>query len=60
MVYDFEGRRGEFERAVAPMIEAGTLVVPEDKVEGLENAPAHFCRLMRGENRGKALVQVAR
>ncbi|QFU75558.1 NADP-dependent oxidoreductase [Halioglobus maricola] len=59
VVYDFESRRQEFVDAVAPLIDAGTLLVPEDMVEGLANAPALFCRLMRGENRGKAVVKVA-
>jgi len=27
--------------------------------DGLESAPEAFCRLMRGENFGKALVRVA-
>lgn len=58
VVYDFEGRRQEFVDAVAPMIASGELVVPQDMVEGLEQAPKHFCRLMRGENHGKAVVKV--
>jgi NADPH-dependent curcumin reductase CurA len=32
--------------------------VKEDHVSGLEHAPAHFIRLMRGENVGKAIVAV--
>ena len=31
----------------------------EDVTEGLENAPAAFMGMFRGENRGKALVKVA-
>ena len=58
VVYDFEGRRQEFVDAVAPMIAIGELAVLEDQVQGLEQAPAHFCRLMRGENHGKAVVKV--
>lgn len=58
VVYDFEGRRQAFVDAVAPLVQAGRLVVPEDITEGLANAPAHFCRLMRGENQGKAVVRV--
>lgn len=36
----------------------GRLVFKEDVVDGLEAAPAHFCRLMRGENFGKSLVRL--
>jgi NADPH-dependent curcumin reductase CurA len=31
----------------------------DDCVQGLEQAPAHFVKLMKGENTGKALVAVA-
>ncbi len=58
VVYDYESRRDEFVEAVAPLISSGALKVPEDAVDGLENAAAHFCRLMRGENRGKAIVRI--
>ncbi len=58
VVYDFEGRRQEFVDAVAPMIASGALVVPQDEAQGIDSAPAHFCRLMRGENRGKAIVKI--
>tara|TARA_R110002110_G_scaffold415765_3_gene655260 strand:- start:23434 stop:24435 length:1002 start_codon:yes stop_codon:yes gene_type:complete len=59
VVYDFEPRRAEFVEAMAPLIINGQILLREDKVQGLENAPALFCRLMRGENQGKAIVQVS-
>ena len=31
----------------------------EDVTEGLENAPAAFIGMLRGENRGKALVKIS-
>lgn len=58
VVYDFEGRRQEFVDAMAPMIASGAVKVAEDVAQGLEQAPAAFCRLMCGENRGKAVVKV--
>ena len=36
----------------------GRLKVKEDHADGLENAPNHFLKLMRGENIGKAIVAV--
>jgi NADPH-dependent curcumin reductase CurA len=36
----------------------GRLKIKEDRVDRLENAPAHFMKLMRGENIGKAIVAV--
>ena len=56
VVSDFEHRRPLFEAAVAAGIRAGTIRFREDRVEGIEHAGAHFARLMRGENVGKALV----
>ncbi len=58
VVYDFEARRQEFVDAVAPLIRNGTIKVPQHSVKGLEQAPALFCTLMRGENQGKAVVQI--
>ncbi len=59
VVYDFETRRDEFVDACLPMVRQGRLKVREDIAEGLAAAPEAFCRLMRGENIGKALVRVA-
>ena len=56
VVYDYEGRRQEFVEACLPDLEAGRLHQLEDISQGLESAPAAFCRLMRGENFGKVVV----
>jgi NADPH-dependent curcumin reductase len=55
----YASRREEFLRAAMAWYGEGLLVYREDVVEGLHNAPAHFCRLMRGENFGKPLVKVS-
>ncbi len=59
VVYDFEPRRDEFIAACLPLIESGKLAMQEDMAEGIESAPEAFCRLMRGENQGKAIVKIA-
>ena len=59
VVSDFEHRRPVFEAAVAAGIRAGQIRYREDRVEGIGHAGAHFARLMRGENVGKALVVLA-
>jgi NADPH-dependent curcumin reductase CurA len=56
VVYDFESQRQEFFEQVAPWVAAGEVRFLEDRAEGIERAGAHFARLMRGENVGKALV----
>jgi|TARA_B110000914_G_scaffold186065_1_gene169943 NADPH-dependent curcumin reductase CurA len=58
VVYDFESRRDEFIAECLPYVLDGRLKMPEDKVVGLEAAPGAFCRLMGGENVGKAVVEV--
>ncbi|MCP5360835.1 MAG: NADP-dependent oxidoreductase [Sinobacteraceae bacterium] len=60
IVYDYEHRRSEFLREALAWHGEGRLVFKEDIVEGLQNAAAHFCRLMRGENFGKSLVHLQR
>jgi len=56
VVYDFEPERQAFLDEVAPLVAAGKVRYLEDRVAGIERAGAHFARLMRGENVGKALV----
>jgi NADPH-dependent curcumin reductase CurA len=52
-------RLGELERVVGSWIRDGLFQYREDITEGLDQAPAAFCRVMRGESFGKALVRVA-
>ena len=56
IVYDFEEQRDEFVDLMAPWVKEGKVKFKEDRVTGIEHAGEHFCRLMRGENFGKALV----
>ncbi len=58
VVYDHEALRPEMEVSIQREIENGHLAYKEDISEGLETAPEAFCRLMRGDNFGKALVKV--
>ena len=46
-------------QTMAEWIRTGELIYREHIVEGLENAPAAFCGLFRGENFGRGLVHVA-
>ena len=59
VVYDWMHKLPELLRVVGPWIRQGSFSYREDVTEGLEHAPEAFCRLMRGENFGKALVRVA-
>jgi NADPH-dependent curcumin reductase CurA len=59
VVYDYFHRMAEMQRVVGRWIREGLFKYREDVTVGLEHAPEAFCRLMRGENFGKALVQVA-
>jgi NADPH-dependent curcumin reductase CurA len=58
VVYDHFHRLGELQRVIGRWIRGGQFHYREDVTEGLESAPDAFCRLMRGENFGKALVRV--
>lgn len=59
VVYDFYPRWDEYIAEAAPWIANGSLKFAEDRVDGLDNAPALFERLMNGKNKGKAVVTVA-
>ncbi|MFO7276430.1 MAG: NADP-dependent oxidoreductase [Pseudomonadota bacterium] len=58
VVDDYLDRLPVLVRVVGAWIQSGQFRYREDVTDGLENAPAAFCRLMRGENFGKALVRV--
>ena len=55
---DYEHRRGEFLKDAIAWYGADRLVCREDVAEGLQNAPAHLVRAMRGENFGRPLIRV--
>ncbi|MCZ8132881.1 MAG: NADP-dependent oxidoreductase [Steroidobacteraceae bacterium] len=59
VVYDHMHRLPELQRVVGGWIRDGRFRWREDVADGLEQAPEAFCRLMRGQNFGKALVRVA-
>jgi NADPH-dependent curcumin reductase CurA len=58
LVSDYAHRFPEAERRLSRWLADGELKCGEHVVEGIENAPAAFMGLFRGENRGKALVRV--
>jgi NADPH-dependent curcumin reductase CurA len=58
IVLDHFDRFPEFLREVGPWVADGRLVSRETIVEGIENVPAAFAGLFRGENTGKMLVRV--
>lgn len=59
VVYDFYPRWDEYVNEAADWVRTGALKIAEDSVDGLENAPKLFERLMDGKNIGKCLVHVA-
>ena len=58
LVSDYAHRFAEAERRLVRWLTDGKLRYREDVAEGLENAPRAFIGMLRGENRGKALVKV--
>lgn len=54
----YEHRRGEFLKDAIAWHGADRLVYREDVAEGLESAPAHLIKAMRGENFGHPLIRV--
>jgi NADPH-dependent curcumin reductase CurA len=58
IVTDHMARFREFAAEVGPLVADGTLQSRETIVDGLENTPAAFAGLFRGDNVGKMLVRV--
>lgn len=58
VVYDHLDAWPDTLAALMPMLRSGELAWREDISTGLHQAPAAFVRLMRGDNRGKALVHL--
>ena len=59
LVSDYAHRFDEAARRLVRWVAEGKLHWREDVTDGLENAPRAFLGMLRGENRGKALVKVA-
>lgn len=58
VVHDYEERRQNFLDMATPLVASGAIRYREDRVCGLENAGAHFEKLMTGRNFGKAIVVI--
>ena len=58
LVSDYAHRFGEGIARLGGLLADGRLTYREDVTEGLEHAPAAFMGMLRGENRGKALVKL--
>jgi NADPH-dependent curcumin reductase CurA len=58
LVTDYASRFGEALPRLGRLLAEGRLNYREDVTEGLENAPRAFIGMLRGENRGKALVKI--
>lgn len=58
VVFDHLQRLPELLRVVGGWIREGSFRYREDLSDGLASAPEAFCKLMRGENFGKALVRI--
>ncbi len=59
LVSDYVHRFPEGLQRLGRWLGEGKLAYREDVTEGLENAPAAFIGMLRGENRGKTLVRVS-
>jgi NADPH-dependent curcumin reductase CurA len=59
VIYDHVHKLAAYQARIAPWLRSGELVFQEDIVTGIENAPAAFIGMMKGEAIGKRLVQVA-
>lgn len=59
LVFQFADRHEEGRQRIARWIKEGKMKYKEDVVEGIENAPAAFIGMLRGENFGKLLVKMS-
>ena len=59
LVPQFGGQFPQGIQRMAQWLNEGKLTYREDILEGLENTPEAFIRMLKGENRGKQLVRVS-
>ncbi|MDI1253972.1 zinc-binding dehydrogenase [Thermomonas sp.] len=55
---DFGHLYPEFAKEMAGWVESGKITYREEVIDGLENAPAAFIGLLKGENFGKRVIRV--
>lgn len=60
IVYDFEHLWDQFENNALQWFRDEKIKYLEDICDGIENAPSHFRRMMRGDNFGKAMIKNTR
>ncbi|MGC1442751.1 MAG: NADP-dependent oxidoreductase [Burkholderiaceae bacterium] len=58
IVMDFADQDAQASKDLADWVKQGKLVVVEDIVDGIENAPQALIGLLAGDNRGKRMVRV--
>ena len=58
LVGDYQHRFNDFSHDISGWLKSAQLKYKEDVVDGLENAPAAFIGLLRGDNFGKLIVKV--
>jgi NADPH-dependent curcumin reductase CurA len=58
IVMDYESERASAIAELKSWVDAGKLIVQEDIIDGLENAPRALIGLLAGENKGKRMVKV--
>jgi NADPH-dependent curcumin reductase CurA len=58
-IYDHMDQYDDFVLQMAARLKAGDIVYFEDIVEGIDNTPAAFIGMMKGENLGKRLVRIS-
>ena len=59
IVFDDQALNMEFVQKAVGWLKEGKLKYRETVTEGLENAPAAFIGLLKGENFGKQIVKIA-
>ncbi len=58
-IYDHVHKLPEFVPRMAEWLRSGQVVFPDDIVEGIEQTPAAFVGMMRGDHLGKRMVRVS-
>ncbi len=58
IVMDFYKEKERAEKDLSQWIKEDKIIIAEDIIEGIENAPDALIGLLNGENKGKRLVKV--